>query len=1676
MSVEKIKIGNTEHDIYAARSTADASGNIITSTYATKSELNTAKSNLQASIDGKSDKTHTHNYAGSSSVGGSATSAVKLDTSAAGSATQPVYFSNGKPVATTYSLNKTVPADAKFTDTTYATATTSADGLMSSTDKKRVNSLAGDTYLGGFVDKTIVDLQNAFDNWLASNSSIVNATAKFSVSEDWVSAWNSDDKSKILKAGGTWTVTNIAPYKTNEYAQLRISYYVDELVYYVTKYDGKWKMVHQTAFKDDLDAKQNKITGAATTITDSNLTANRALVSNASGKVAVSDITSTELGYLDGAKSNIQTQLDSVNTIATEAKNVEIGGRNLLRKYLQDGSRTSKIDNLSIKIGSSSTSGDTYFYLKAAQNLKAGTLYTISCDASNVPSGTSWSFAVGSTSNSNFVLCINKNGRCYASGKLNSDVAAGSTILIDDMNGNVAANLNIVLSNFKLERGGKATDYTPSVEDIQESIDNKLPLSGGTITGIMDLTSYPNANDGYKMGMTNGASGGVHFKKSSGENDKGNAITWSHSGNEAHAGIYVKTSGAYGSKMYLATTNLFADGAKAALEIDYMGNITALRGKFIGNLTGNATSATIATQDSNKNDIVSTYETKSAASSKLTEAKTYADNVATTAANKVKNDLLNGAGGAYDTLKELGNLIDDNTDAIDALEIVATNKADKIHTHDDRYYTESEINTKLNSKLNTSGGTLTGRLDISRTAADKASPQSQDIVLNCTLPSGTSLTEKNAPGIGFHISGTSWGNLIFDGKFKFVAPYFDGYYPVQASQFIGKLTGNADTASQVHSMVTNPSNGTTYQLPFMATSGSSGNISLLKNDGIGYWTQEGTTSLVGTGELKLGNNIASGTAGNKKGLIYMYGTSSGYTELVPSNNTSSNVVISLPSKAGTIALTTDTVSGATKDGSGNTITSTYATKSELNTAKSTLQSSINSKAPSSHTHNYAGSSSAGGSANSAIKLATARTISLTGDVTGSTSFDGSGNASITATVADDSHNHVISNVDGLQTALNGRVLKRKTTGDAYNSLGTYYGGGSTAKYVKISFPSVPTWTMMTMELTVREDYNSAKYGKLMIYANQSSSAEWNKFFAVYHDTLSSNIKVYASDKKHIYIGGLAAYGGVSLDRMLIGDSAMSSDLTNMTITGVDSLPTTYQTATMKKSFVEGDTLTGNLSGNASTATNVAWSGVTSKPSYYDAKAIKGITRSGTTFTYTCMDGTTGTFTQQDNNTTYSAATSSALGLVKIGSNITNSSGTISLTKANVTAALGYTPPTSDTNTHYTTRIYAGASGTAANASATSPYIKITDDNTYRNQIRLVGGGSTTVKSDGSGNITISSTDTNTTYSAATSSALGLVKIGSNISVSSGTISLTKANVTAALGYTPPTSNTTYNVVTASTNGLVPKFDAVDGTIDSSSSDWVLTNNNGSIGWYKLPANAFNNTTYSAATQSAQGLMSAADKKKLDGIATGANAYSLPTAGSSLGGVKTTSTVTSTSGLTACPIISGVPYYKDTNTTYTSLKNPYSLTIQGNGTTLTNGTYDGSAAKTVNITPSAIGAAASSHTHSYLPLTGGSITGAITINGTNDAKTSPTAQELVINGKVLNSSTNLVPKNAPGIGFHSSNKDWGNFLFDGTFKFMNNNFTDFLPIQTNTVNCTRINLGNSVFTYDSTNKRIIISVT
>lgn len=174
------------------------------------------------------------------------------------------------------------------------------------------------------------------------------------------------------------------------------------------------------------------------------------------------------------------------------------------------------------------------------------------------------------------------------------------------------------------------------------------------------------------------------------------------------------------------------------------------------------------------------------------------------------------------------------------------------------------------------------------------------------------------------------------------------------------------------------------------------------------------------------------------------------------------------------------------------------------------------------------------------------------------------------------------------------------------------------------------------------------------------------------------------------------------------------------------------------------------------------------------------------------------------------------------------------------------------------------------------------------------------------NRVLTNRDTNTTYSnmsGATSSAAG--KAGLVPAPSAGASNRYLRSDGAWV--VPPDTNTTYSNMGGATSSAAGKAGLVPAPSAGSQAKYLR----GDGTWQTPP-----NTTYSAATTSTAGLMSAADKTKLDGIASGANKYTLPTASSStLGGVKTTSNVTSTSGLTPCPIISGVPYYKDTNTTY-----------------------------------------------------------------------------------------------------------------------------------------------------------------
>jgi hypothetical protein len=94
-----------------------------------------------------------------------------------------------------------------------------------------------------------------------------------------------------------------------------------------------------SSVQTQLNGKQTTITGWADTITTSNLTANRALLSNSSGKVAVSAVTSTELGYLDGVTSSVQTQLNGKQaTIAGWASTITTSNLTVNRALLSNSS------------------------------------------------------------------------------------------------------------------------------------------------------------------------------------------------------------------------------------------------------------------------------------------------------------------------------------------------------------------------------------------------------------------------------------------------------------------------------------------------------------------------------------------------------------------------------------------------------------------------------------------------------------------------------------------------------------------------------------------------------------------------------------------------------------------------------------------------------------------------------------------------------------------------------------------------------------------------------------------------------------------------------------------------------------------------------------------------------------------------------------------------------------------------------------------------------------------------------------------------------------------------------------------------------------------------------------------------------------------------------------------
>lgn len=163
-----------------------------------------------------------------------------------------------------------------------------------------------------------------------------------------------------------------------------------------------------------------------------------------------------------------------------------------------------------------------------------------------------------------------------------------------------------------------------------------------------------------------------------------------------------------------------------------------------------------------------------------------------------------------------------------------------------------------------------------------------------------------APAIGFHWANRIGASLILTTSgFKFMNQAFTGYQNVY-----GIFKGNADSATQVYNTETNPTSGTWYNGTFV-TSSTNGNKAIRSNDGFKYYTLEGTASAQGEAMLQLGTPTATGTAGNKRGRLVLYSSSSGYGIFVMTTTTGA-YTFTFPAATGTVALTSSNVASATK--------------------------------------------------------------------------------------------------------------------------------------------------------------------------------------------------------------------------------------------------------------------------------------------------------------------------------------------------------------------------------------------------------------------------------------------------------------------------------------------------------------------------------------------------------------------------------------------------------------------------------------------------------------------------------------------------------------------------------------------------------------------------------------------
>lgn len=307
---------------------------------------------------------------------------------------------------------------------------------------------------------------------------------------------------------------------------------------------------------------------------------------------------------------------------------------------------------------------------------------------------------------------------------------------------------------------------------------------------------------------------------------------------------------------------------------------------------------------------------------------------------------------------------------------------------------------------------------------------------------------------------------------------------------------------------------------------------------------------------------------------------------------------------------------------------------------------------------------------SATKLTTARTITISGDVTGSVSFNGSVNATIVATVADNSHLHTIANVTGLQSALDAKV--DDTEKGSANGVATLDVNG------KVTLTQIPDSVLGQLEYqgiwnftTLPNATQKGQYWIASVSGNGYLVGDWAVWNGVTFDKVD-NTDAVAS------VAGRT--GNVVLTKADVG-----LDLVDNTTDASKNVLSATKLTTARNIALTGD-ITGNVnfdgSGNVSIATTIGANSValgTDTTGNYVAGNTAG---TGIAVTGTAGEGWSPTISLTNTGTsgTYRSVTTDAQGRIISGTNPTTVTGyglTDVYTKTEVNSLMPTTLPASD---------------------------------------------------------------------------------------------------------------------------------------------------------------------------------------------------------------------------------------------------------------------------------------------------------------------------------------------------------------------------------------------------------------